>query len=170
MGPNITWQYNTETDVRETGCEFTGITLRRIGSYHDLLRAGKYISQLHKSNDELQECRLPKNDLLHTVRLYILRENSLGQYRCLFTRRQIQPNRSVLKHVLSGELYVPLNLRPQQVVQSVLCPRCNFRGSRKRKRMEWNNSGLYKQVATFQRKLETKETNIHQLQIKHSQR
>ena len=60
--PNITWQYNTKTDVRETGCEFTGIIMLRIGSYHDLLRAGKYIFQLHKSNDELQDCRLPKND------------------------------------------------------------------------------------------------------------
>ena len=80
--------------------------------------------------------------VLRTVRLYIQRENFLGQYRCLFTRRQIQPKRSVLKHVLSSELYVPLNLRPQQVVQSVLCLKCNFRGSRKRKRMECSNSGL----------------------------
>ena len=62
MGPNITRQYNTVTVVRKTGCEFTGIILLGIGSYHDLLRAGKYISQLHKSNDQLQECRLPKND------------------------------------------------------------------------------------------------------------
>ena len=63
VGPNVTWQFNTETDVRETSCDFPGIILLRTGSYHDLLRARKYISQLHKSNDELQECRLlPKND------------------------------------------------------------------------------------------------------------
>jgi len=80
--------------------------------------------------------------VLRRARLYRIRECSLGQYRCLFTRRQIHPNRGVLKHVLCSELYVPLNLRPQQVVQSVLCLRYNFRGSRKRKRMECSNSRL----------------------------
>jgi len=62
VGPDFPWQYNTETGVRETGFEFAGIILLRIVSYHDLLRTGKYISQLHKINDDLQDCRLPKND------------------------------------------------------------------------------------------------------------
>jgi hypothetical protein len=114
-----------KTAVRETGCEFTGIFLLRIGSYHDLLRAGKYIFNYIKAMTSCKTVSFQRMTVLRTVDCI----SSLGQYRRLFTRRQIQPNRSVFKHVLSGELYVPVNLRPQQVVQSVSCLRCNLKDS-----------------------------------------
>jgi hypothetical protein len=118
-----------KTAVRETGCEFTGNFLLRIGSYHDLLRAGKCIFNYIKVMTSCKTVSSQRMAVLRTVRLYVIRESSLGQYRCLFTRCQIQPNRSVFKHVLSSELYVPVNLRPQQVVQSVSCLRCNLTDS-----------------------------------------